>query len=158
MIGNEKRVPSSSMAGGKGGGRIGRKGRSSCNQGRIRKDGYSSYRGFTKDETIGKAAAQLLRDIMPVAIAEAMKTVGKMLGKGRWVRAESGEEHNEGTIGEKKINDEGLGGEIECEELNPSKRYKLNCVEMEGMKAKFQQEGSCGKCRKRHIDECRFRG
>ncbi|KAI3804550.1 hypothetical protein L1987_26183 [Smallanthus sonchifolius] len=125
------------MAGGKGGCRIGYKGRSSFNQGRIRKDGYSRYEpgtfkvkgkghvcsateqgnrvdrqrtmGFAKEETIGKAAAQLFQNIMPAAIAEAMKDVRRMLGKGRWVRAESDEEPKEGTIGEKTINDEGLG-------------------------------------------------
>ncbi|KAI3813869.1 hypothetical protein L1987_18604 [Smallanthus sonchifolius] len=95
---------------------------------------------------------------MPAAIAEAMKYVRKMLGKGRWVRAKSDEDPKEENIGEKITNDEGLGAEIESEEINPSKRHKQNFVEMECMKANFQQKGSCGKCGKRHGGECRFRG
>ncbi|KAI3797850.1 hypothetical protein L1987_33114 [Smallanthus sonchifolius] len=51
-----------------------------------------------KESTIAKAAAQLLRDIMPAAIANAMKDVGKMLGKTRWVRIESDEEPKQETL------------------------------------------------------------
>ncbi|KAI3813876.1 hypothetical protein L1987_18611 [Smallanthus sonchifolius] len=112
--------------------------------------------GFAKEETIRKAVAHLLRDIMPAAIAEAMKYVRKMLGKGRWVRAKSDEDPKEENIGEKITNDEGLGAEIESEEINPSKRHKQNFVEMECMKENFQQKGSCGKCGKRHGGECRI--
>ncbi|KAI3744814.1 hypothetical protein L1987_57907 [Smallanthus sonchifolius] len=77
---------------------------------------------------------------MPAAIADAMQDVGKMLGKGRWVSAESDEEPKEETIGEKIINDEGLGAEIESEEINLSKRHIQNYVEMEGMKGNVQQK------------------
>ncbi|KAI3810580.1 hypothetical protein L1987_20201 [Smallanthus sonchifolius] len=99
---------------------------------------------FAKEETVGKTTAKLFQDTMPAAIAEAMKDVGRMLGKGRWVSAESGEVLKEENTWEKIINNEGLGVEIENEEINPSKRHKQNCVVMEGMKANVQQKGSCG--------------
>ncbi|KAI3816079.1 hypothetical protein L1987_15767 [Smallanthus sonchifolius] len=76
MIENEKRVPIVVIkAKGKGYG-------CSATEQENRVDGQRTI-GFAKEETIGKSATQLLRDIMPAAIAEAMKDVGKMLGKGR---------------------------------------------------------------------------